>query len=336
MTLGDLEHFKDLLLERQQNLSGWIQSFAANEDEIHKVRSLLDNISEALERVEDETFGACTMCEGEVELVRLEVQPVKQVCLSCLGDEEKASLEEELVVASKIHRALLPQSYEKIENFEVAVKSFAAGSIGGDYYDFLPARNGSGSRIVIGDAMGKGLPAGLLMANLQGALRIYSEQIYSPAALVTKLNQWLCRNIPVTKFVSLFCVRVDNSNGKETVLTYTNAGHCPPILVRSDGSYELLDTSSGVLGVHEDFNYAENRVSIEPGDILVLYTDGVTEAENFHGKMFGEERLLEYIKNRRGEPIDSFLDALLSEIYSFSEKSELEDDTTLIALRKSL
>ncbi len=335
MTRGDFEHFKQLLVERQENLNNWLQTFAPGDDEIRKVRALLNDLDKALERVEDQSFGVCEVCKGEVELNRLEVQPVRQVCLTCITDEERITLEHELTVASRIHRALLPQSYEKIDGFEVAVKSFAAGHIGGDYYDFLSSVNGSGSRIVIGDTMGKGLPAGLLMANLQGALRIYGEQIHSPAALVTRLNQWLCRNIPVTKFVSLCCIRVNNANGKSSI-TYSNAGHPQPIIVRASGQVELLETNGGVLGVHEQFTYQDITVPFSPGDILVLYTDGITEAENYHGAMFGEERLTEYIKNRRSEPLNSFLDVLLSEIVSFSEKPDLEDDTTVIVLRKSL
>lgn len=334
MTRGDLEHFKNLLIERQENLNNWLQTFSPGGDEIRKVRALLNDIDKALERVADNSFGVCEACKGEVELNRLEVQPVRQVCLSCITEDERVTLEHELTVASRIHRALLPQTYEKIDGYEVAVKSYAAGTIGGDYYDFLSRANGSGSRIVIGDTMGKGLPAGLLMANLQGALRIFGEQIDSPAALVTRLNQWLCRNIPVTKFVSLFCVRVDNTGSKSSI-TYTNAGHPQPILVRENGKVELLESNGGVLGVHENFNYQDVTVPFDAGDLLVLYTDGITEAENFHGAMFGEERLIEYIRNRRDEPIDSFLDVLLSEIQSFSERPDLEDDTTVIAFRKS-
>jgi len=336
MTRGDLERFKNMLLERQENLNNWLQTFSPSEDEIRKVRTLLNDIDKALGRVEDKTFGECVVCKGEVELNRLEVQPVRQICLSCITEEERITLEHELTVASRIHRALLPQSYEKIDGFELAVKSIAAGSIGGDYYDILPGVNGSGSRIVIGDTMGKGLPAGLLMANLQGALRIYGEQLDSPAALVSRLNLWLCRNIPVTKFVSLFCARVESSNGEDSKLIYTNAGHPLPILVRENGTVETLDTDGGILGVHEQFTFQEKSVSFSSGDMLVLYTDGITEAENYHGQMFGEIRLIEYIKNRRTEPLDSFLGILLSEIQSFSEKPDLEDDTTVIALRKSL
>ena len=330
MTRHDLEHFKSLLVERKGNLTDWLESAASGEDEIRKVRELLSDIDEALKRAENGSFGQCNACPGEVELSRLEIQPIRQLCLSCISEEEQRTLEDELTVASRIHRALLPQSYEKIDGYDLAVRSFAAGQIGGDYYDILSSQDNSGSRIVIGDTMGKGLPAGLLMASLQGALRIYSEQIGSLSELVTKLNQWLCHNIPVVKFISLFCASVNGSK-----LKYTNAGHPSPILVRKDGSIEMLETNGGVLGVHEKFTFNENSIPFNSGDMLVLYTDGITETENYHGSMFGEERLIEYIKNRREEPIDSFVDTLISELQSFSEKPELDDDTTVIALRKT-
>lgn len=161
MTREDLEHFKSLLLDRRESLNEWLESFATGDDEISKVRGLLDEIDEALKRAENGSFGQCTACDGTVELNRLEVQPIRQLCLGCITEEERNTLEHELTVASRIHRALLPQSYETIDGLEVAVKSFAAGHIGGDYFDFLPSQNNSGSRIVIGDTMGKGLPTGL-------------------------------------------------------------------------------------------------------------------------------------------------------------------------------
>ena len=177
-----------------------------NSNEAQKVQSLLGEIKAALGRVEDQSFGTYVVCKGTVELYRLEVQPVAEICLTYITDKEREQLEEGLFLASKIHRALLPQSIEKIDGFDIAAKSLAARSIGGDYYDFLPSSNNGPTRIVIGDGMGSGLPAGLLMSNIQGAMRILSEEIESPRVLISRLNRWLCRNIPVTKFISLACI----------------------------------------------------------------------------------------------------------------------------------
>lgn len=336
MTVSDLEHFKNLLLDREHNLASWLDSSASiDHEDIHKVRSLLTEIKEALGRVENQTFGQCKVCKGEVEHHRLEVQPATEVCLDCISERDKAQLEEELFLASKMHRALLPQSVEQIEGFDVKAMSLAARTVGGDYYDFLPAADRGSVRVVIADTMGKGLPAGLLMSNVQGALRILSEEIESPALLIARLNQWLCRNVPITKFISLACISLKPHSGQEARIAYTNAGHCPPILVRKDGVIESLEPTGGVIGVHEDFAYEEQSLTMAPGDLLFLYTDGVTEAENQSGDMFGEERLIEYIRNRSASPLEIILEGLLNDVRNFSGKKEPGDDFTAIALRKT-
>jgi len=134
MTLADLEHFRTLLLEREENLTEWLDSSGSvKAGDARKARSLLGEIKDALGRVENKTFGECKVCKGELELHRLEVQPTRQICLACISKEEQTELEEELSLASKMHRALLPQAIASIEGFEVAVKSLSARTVGGDY-----------------------------------------------------------------------------------------------------------------------------------------------------------------------------------------------------------
>lgn len=335
MTVSDLEHFRDILIEREHNLRDWINSRAnGSEDNERKVRLLLEQIKDAFVRIENGNYGTCTVCKGEVELHRLEVQPVTQVCLDCLNEKEQELLEEELLLASKVHRALLPQAIERIEGFEVAVKSAAARTVGGDYYDFLRSNAGETVRIVIADVMGKGIPAGMVMSNLQSALRILSEETKSTALLITRLNRWLTRNIPVTKFISLACVELTPDTKSDNRLVYSNAGHCPLILMRKDGSVNLLQPTGGVLGVNEEFNYEERHLVFSTGDLLVLYTDGVTEALDKRGEMFGEERLTDFIRNHSKGSLDALVSDLVSEIQLFSEKPVIDDDFAVIAIRK--
>ena len=335
MTLSDLEHFRNLLIERSANLAGWLDApSAAGEEDVHKAQLLLSLIKEALGRVDDHTFGTCKVCQEGVELHRLEVQPITEVCLGCISKQEQSQLEEELFLASKIHRALLPQTIGKIDGFEVAVKSLAARMVGGDYYDFLPANGNGMARVVIADVMGKGIPAGLLMSNVQGALRVLAEEIDSPRLLLSRLNHWICRNVPVTKFVSLACIGVETGFGKSSRLLLANAGHCPPLIVRSDGRVEELEPTGGVLGVHEGFDYQECNHELYPDDLILLYTDGVTEAEDQDGEMYGEGRLIEFVSTRRTDPLETLLYDLLSSVRGFSPKPELADDYTVIALRK--
>jgi len=336
MTVSDLEHFRNVLLEREQNLSEWLtNSFGAVDEDVVKVHSLMAEITEALGRVEDKSFGNCDVCKGGIELFRLEVQPVTAVCLGCITPEERAQLEDELYLASKIHRALLPQTVEKVDGYDIAVKSMAARFVGGDYYDLLPASGSGMPRLIIADTMGKGIPAGLLMSYVQGALRILAEDIQSPSKLISRLNQWLCRNVPVTKFISLASVAIEPGSGKYAKLIYANAGHCPGILLHADGKSEVLEPTGGVIGVHAGFIYEEKELRIGKGDLLLLYTDGVTEASNNHDDQFGMARLLQYARGGLMMPLNSFLENLSDEVRLFSERPEPEDDFTIIALRKT-
>ncbi|MEW5922540.1 MAG: SpoIIE family protein phosphatase [Candidatus Zixiibacteriota bacterium] len=335
MNISDIEHFKNLLETRQQNLTEWLDSLSAkNGEDARRAQELLTDIKKALERVDNKTYGQCVVCHGEVEIHRLEVQPAAQVCLDCISDEEKEQLEEELFLASKIHRALLPQTVAEIDGFEVAVRSIAARNVGGDYYDFLPAIDGRSIKVVIADSMGKGLPAGLLMSNLQGALRILAETDKSPAELVRHLNRWLCHNVPVTKFISLACVELSLQQDDKTPMILANAGHCPLILVRADGTVERLNETGGVLGIHDKFVYEQKEFRLASGDLVVLFTDGASEAEDSDGEMFGEENIVKYAQAHRHDSFDNFIDNLLDEIKMFAGITELADDTTIIALRK--
>lgn len=335
MNVSDLEHFRDLLMEREQNLQYFLQSMSdVDGDDEAKARGLLTEIKDALSRIDDHTYGKCKVCDGEVEQYRLEVQPVTEVCLSCISKKEQALLEEELLIASKIHRALLPQTIARIDGFDVAVRSYAARNVGGDYYDFLEPNNGGPVRVVIADSMGSGLPAGLLMSNLQGALRVLAEDVLSPAPLVARLNQWLVRNVPVTKFVSLTCLSLENTSASETTMVHTNAGHCPTILIRNDDSCHLLESNGGVLGVHPGFEYEEDRLTLSSGDLLLLFTDGVSEAANADEEMFGEDQLVRLVREHRTKPINSLVEDIVERVLIFTEQEKLGDDLTIIALRK--
>jgi len=335
MTISELEHFRDLLVDREKNLNQFLSDQGSpNPEDMRRVQGLVEDIKQALGRIENGSYGACKVCKEGVELYRLEVQPATEICLGCINEEEKNLLEEELYLASKIHRALLPQAIRKIDGFETAARALAARSVGGDYYDFLPAADGQATRLVIADTMGKGIPAGLLMANVQGALRILAEETAQPSKLMSRLNQWLCRNIPVTNFVSAVCLTVESGAGSKSGLIYTNAGHCPPILLRAHGAIERLEPNGGVLGVHQEFTYSESSARLTSGDWLILYTDGVTEALNSSKELFGEDRLSEYLRSNRQLTADNLLTGLLQEVNRFTGKKELDDDLTVIALKK--
>jgi len=332
MTVAELEHFRDLLIAREENLKSLKDSSFLDRNQSSRVQTLLTEIKEALERVQDNSFGVCRVCHDEIEKERLEVQPAAEVCLACISRKDQAQLEEDLHLASKVHRALLPQAAARIDGFEVAVQSLAARFVGGDYYDFLPDRKENSTRIVIADTMGKGLPAGLLMSNVQGALRILADELPSPSVLVSRLNQWLCRNVSVTKFISLFCLCMKPDPGGK--FSFVNAGHNPPAMFRSNGDIERFQPTGAVLGVAEDFTYSEGSSIFHPGDLLLMYTDGVTDAENHQGEMFEELRLLDYVSQNLDKTPSDIVLGLLKEIRAFTGRSDFEDDLTVVALRR--
>jgi serine phosphatase RsbU (regulator of sigma subunit) len=336
MDIADLEYFRNLLTGREENLRELLSSDSCcSQAESDKVRSLLSEIKDALGHVEDGTYGTCNVCDGYVERERLEVQPTTDVCLDCISDQEKVELEEELSLAGKIHKALLSQDIPDIEGFEVAVTAEVSQVVGGDYFDFLSCVNGDKMRIVVADSMGKGLPAGLLMSNLQGVLRVLSETTECPSTLVTDLNRWICHNIPLTKFISLVCIELQPGSGSDTMVSYTNAGHLPPILVRKGGAIERLEAAGIVLGVHDSGTYERSEFRMDPGELLVLFTDGVTEAQNEQGEMYEEDRLLRFVQSNNTNSLDGLLADLTSDVLHFTGKQQMDDDFTVVLLRRN-
>jgi len=336
MEYAEIEKFKNRLLSREHQLMGWLNSGGQSPvGNIKKVKELLGQIKAALERIEKNSYGSCQVCQGHIERPTLELRPETVVCDECLEDEAKTAFDDDLKMAGKIQRALLPQKVADIEGFRVAARWLPANQVGGDYYDFLPCGDHQQSRIVIADAMGKGVAAGIIMSNLQGALRVLSADIHSPCELVTRLNHWLCRNVPITNFVSMLCLCLEQIDNEETMLTYTNAGHPLPILVRKSGATERLDVTGGVLGVHEKFEYDENKLTLASGDFLTLYTDGITELTNPKGEMFDDDRLISFIQAHKRKPFDTIIDSLIAELFAFCGRGNgLADDLTIVTLLK--
>ena len=237
--------------------------------------------------------------------------------------DERRELEE----ARRIQRKLLPSSLPQIEGCEIAAQWQPASGVGGDCYDaiaFGPNRIG----LSIADVVGKGIPAALLMSNLQAAARAFGTDAARPAELCQQVNHILCGRIAEGRFISFFYCVLDTTLG---TLSYTNAGHYPPILVRADGSVERLTEGGAVLGVFSDTSYAEGTVSIGSGDRVILYTDGVTEAHNANGDEFGEERLIASAVASRSCSAPA-LQARLSEDVSAFTSGAYQDDATLIVV----
>lgn len=245
---------------------------------------------------------------------------------------QKRIMDEELKTASMIQRRLLAPAPEGVRGYTFAGANRACRGISGDYYDFV-TRSGDRVYFVIGDVSGKGITAGLMMAGLQSAFRIYTKSDPDPATLVSQLNTALKENLPQSKFVTLFLGRLDTTTG---IVEYANAGHTPPLLVRSAGVEELSETDI-LLGVVTRADYVNRRIHMEPGDALVLFTDGVTEAENLRGELLGPSTLANALAPLHGRPAADLAAALDDTVTAHAGHDEdLGDDVTLVVVSRDL
>jgi len=240
--------------------------------------------------------------------------------------------------ARLIQRALLPTSLPALEGVRIAAMWNPASGFGGDCYDVLRFHAGPGAAgaadnderigLSIADVAGKGLPAALLMSNLQAAVRAFASDRATPQQVATSVNRLLCRNIAVGKFVTFCYLVVDRSR---QLLTFANAGHNPPLLVSTDGHVEQLSTGGMVLGVMPDTSYEQREVPVHAGDRLILYTDGIIEAEDADGRDYGEERLARVAAANRGLNPQDLLDAIFRDVSGFAG-GRFQDDATLIVV----
>ncbi len=233
----------------------------------------------------------------------------------------------ELAEALKIQERLLPQQIPHIDGWELAVSWQPASGVGGDCFDTI--RLGDARlAISIADVVGKGIPAALLMSNLQAAVRAFASEVVEPRELCHQVNRILCGNIAEGRFISFFYAVLDAPTG---TLVYTNAGHYLPMLVTADGAVERLGTGGPVLGVIPDAEYGQAQITINPGDRLVLFTDGLTEARNQADEEFGEPRLLEALLLHRTCSAPA-LQARLADAVATFTGGALQDDATLMVL----
>jgi len=249
-----------------------------------------------------------------------------------LAEIEQAErlLEAELEQAAEIQQRVLPASPPVVEGLELAGYNAACRMVGGDCYDFLLYPDGK-VVVVIADAAGKGLPAALLMMNLQARVQAMGEAGCHPAALLTRLNASLAATCPQNRFVTLFLGLLDPRSGE---LAYANAGHNPPLWLRRDGQVVRLTDGGPVLGILP-LSFQQYGCRMEPGEVLLLYSDGVTEALNPEGEEFGEERLTELLTRHRHACADVILAAVCEAVGQWAAGRPAADDVTVVVVRRT-
>jgi len=239
-------------------------------------------------------------------------------------------MQEEVRLASKIQSELLPKTNPSIDGYEIAGRSIPAQVVGGDYFDFIPFENNR-LAICLGDVTGKGLPASLLMANLQATLRGQSFLTSSPKECLARSNKLLYHSTSAEKFATLFYANLDTTNHS---LSYSNAGHDFPFLFSGGDALHRLKSGGIMLGAFEDFSFEEETVSLKPGDLLVISSDGISEAMNSDLEQFGEERLQAIIKNHRSASPKEIIDNIITAVKLHAGSHPQSDDMTLIVVKR--
>lgn len=277
----------------------------------------------------DDLDGNSFTLVGRDDFVR-EIEAERRAATEKLEAERRTA--QELDIAKRVQARLFPQNLPPLKTLDYAGVCIQARDVGGDYYDFL---NLGKSRLglVIGDTSGKGIGAALLMANLQANLRSQSAiAMEHPQRFLQSVNQLFSENTTDSAYATLFFGEYDDRSRR---LRYANCGHYSPILLRLDDTVERLNSTGTVLGLFCEWDCAVEECTIRPGDLLALYTDGITEAFSSDGEEFGEQRLIEALRRNRNQTAQGMLAEILEEVQAFSENKQSDDITLIVAKCRS-
>jgi sigma-B regulation protein RsbU (phosphoserine phosphatase) len=334
------ERIRGGLVETRQSLTQWLRAASPQARQMRlgpaaeqSMQAHLMVLDTAIAKAEDQTLGVCQVCHTYVEPELLEMDYTCCICLDHLSDAERRHLEDDLELSQKIQRALLPQHPPAIPGLDLAVFSRPTQIVGGDYFDFLHFSDGSHG-LAIADVAGHGMAASMLVASVQTALRTLTPIASSPVEVLAHLNRFFHHNVHVTTFVTIFLGRFDPTL---RTLTFSNAGHNPPLLFRSQANGGQPDTwlqpTAPAVGLVEDFQITTQTVPLAPGDILLCYTDGVTEAMNLAEEQFGRDRLAALLRQGSTLPAKGLVQALRQELQEFTGGLPLVDDATIVVAK---
>jgi sigma-B regulation protein RsbU (phosphoserine phosphatase) len=332
-----VQHIQRGLTEKSQNLSQWLEASPVDEKEtclgcatVQDVHTHLDVIGAAMQKTESETFGVCQVCQGGIESNVLEMDYTSTICLDCLSEPERRQLETELELSQTVQRALMPQEDPSIPGLDVAAFSRPAQIVGGDYFDFIPLDDGTHG-LTIADAVGHGIAASMFMSSLQATLRTLLPESLSPARVLERINKFYLHNVNYTTFVTIF---LGIFNPFTRMLTYFNAGHHPVALVRR-GCKDItwLQPNGAAIGIIEEYKIVAGLVQLDPGDVLIFYTDGVTESNNSRCEEFGRDRLGQLALKSADLSAGEIVASLRQGLIDFTDNRPPVDDITMVVCK---
>jgi sigma-B regulation protein RsbU (phosphoserine phosphatase) len=325
MAIGDTTYVSSV---RDQLLAGRtrLTEVLGQSDSDHVVR-LLEEVDSALERIDHGSFGVCEICLGTVEDERLRENPLARVCLDCLTPKQQRALEYDLELAAQIQKGLLPPSDLAVQGWDISYHYQPAGVVSGDYCDVIHGNDGD-LYFVMADVSGKGVAAAMLSSNLRAIFRSLIPIGLHTEELMGRANQLFRQSALPNQYATLVCGKATLGGDIEIV----NAGHLPVLLGHSLG-ITMFESTSQPLGMFDGQRFVAARHKLQPGETLVLYTDGISEAENDDGEEYGVDRLRSVIDGYcSGCPVQ-LIDACKSHLNSFRGQRERFDDETLLAIQ---
>jgi phosphoserine phosphatase RsbU/P len=315
------------LLDRR----GRLQSAIAGTRDAGNLVQLLQEVDAALERVKRGTFGICEVCHEPVETARLMADPLVRYCLDHLTAEERTALERDLEMAASLQLGLLPQPETRLDGWEIAYAYRPLGPVSGDYCDLVVEESPErGFFFFVGDVSGKGVTASMLTSQLHAIFRSLVARRLAVAELVGQASRIFCESALSPYFATL----VGGRGAASGSLEMANAGHCPPLVIRRQ-TVTRLEPSGAPLGMFSNGDYRAERVELDPGDKILIYTDGLSEARNDEGGEYGEERLLEGLDRRKHLGARALVDGCLEDLAGFLDGAALGDDLTVMAIRRA-
>jgi phosphoserine phosphatase RsbU/P len=303
---------------REKTRSEMVAPIISNDEII----GVFDLESDQFNAYDEDDLSVLTLLASQVAIIIEKVELHEQLV-------EKKRLEAQIEVARQVQLELLPDRDPKIKNFDISAYIFPTEEVSGDYYDWVKIFDDQ-IGIVVADAVGKGIPAALLIAFLRASLRANVQTGYAPHIALSKVNDLLWDSVEENQFITAIYGILDATN---RTFVFSNAGHNPPLLISPNGEYKFVEYGDLPLGMFRAMRYHQHFIRLEQGQTLVLYTDGMTEAENNQGEEFGRERLAEKAIECASLSANKMVDCIRRSVDLFTERRFLNDDGTLFIIK---
>jgi sigma-B regulation protein RsbU (phosphoserine phosphatase) len=317
--------FREQLLDRRHKL----EEADAVSGPLQDVTRLLQEVDAALRRIETARFGVCDTCGDSIEPDRLLADPLTRFCLDHLTTREQRALEQDLDLAARIQRGLLPRVDAPVDGWEIAYHYAPLGPVSGDYCDLIQGEGGD-MHFLVGDVAGKGVAAAMLMSHLSAMLRMLVSVGLPLSQLMERASRVFCESTLPAHYATLVCGRASGTGAIEVC----NAGHPPPLIIRRSGEIERIDATGLPIGMFCSESFTSQSVQLAPGETLLLYTDGFIEARNVAGEDYGIDRLYAFAASAGALRPREMVGRGASGLASFRGTRAAEDDLTMMAVRR--